>query len=79
MEFNLNCMVRGRDRSHISTVKISRANTVNGLRPAIKIKKGCVFYDADAKDIPLWNIPLPIDDSVEDNMMSVDFHTQYIL
>jgi hypothetical protein len=72
MKFNLNCMMRGGDRNHIFTIKISCTNTVDGLRHAIKIKKGCMFYDVDTNDIPLWNIPLPIDDSLRDNLVRLD-------
>lgn len=50
MEFNLNYVIRGDDPSHIVTVKISCANAVDRPRHAIKIKKGCMFCDAD---IPL--------------------------
>ena len=64
----LNCLVSGDDTDHIFTIEIPNAKNVSALKKAIKAEKQLAFQHIDADTLVLWNVSLPVDESLKDNL-----------
>jgi len=64
----LNCLVLGDDPNHVFAVEISNAKTVSALKKAIKNEKKHTFQHVDADALVLWNVSVPVDRSLEENI-----------
>jgi len=69
----LNCLVFGEDEERIFTVKINNTENVATLKEMIKEEKKVAFGSVDADTLDLWNVSLPYDDSLEENLTNLDF------
>ena len=56
---SLNCSILGPDVDNAFTVKISRGETVDTLKDAIKEKKSTKLSHIDADELDLWKVGHP--------------------
>jgi len=64
----LNCLVLGDDPNHIFAVEISNAKTASALKKAIKNEKKPAFDHVPADALVLWNVSVPVDRSLKENI-----------
>ena len=69
----LNCLVRGDHPNRIFQVKIAPTESVGALKEAIKEKKEKTFEHVDADALGLWNVTIPVDNTLKENLKSLDF------
>ncbi|KAG2090214.1 uncharacterized protein F5147DRAFT_28683 [Suillus discolor] len=67
-KFNLNCLVLGDHPRNIFPVRIRSTKIVGNLKDLIKEKNKHKFDAADAKDLELWKVDLPVDDTLKRNL-----------
>ncbi|KAG1784737.1 uncharacterized protein HD556DRAFT_199653 [Suillus plorans] len=66
--YKLNCIVLGDDPCHIFSVNVARTQSVYDLKKVIKDKNKPQFDHVDATHIDLWQVDLPVDETIEHNL-----------
>ena len=61
-------MVLGDDPNRVFAVEISNAKTVSALRETIKDKKKPAFDHVPADALVLWNVSIPVERNLEENV-----------
>ncbi|KAG2355629.1 hypothetical protein BDR07DRAFT_1492973 [Suillus spraguei] len=75
----LNCIVLCDDPSSIFAVNVEQTQTVCDFREAIKEKKKQQFSRVDADSIKLWQVDLPVNDTIEHTLSSLTLDTKKFL
>jgi hypothetical protein len=68
----LQCWVQGDDSDHIFPVEIEPTKTVGTLKKAIKDERQHSFQNVDAHALGLWNISIPLDDSLNESLNNLE-------
>ena len=66
-------MVLGHDASHIFPIEIAENKTVGALRKAIKDEKEHAFQHVDADNLILWQVSIPVNRNLTENISKLDF------
>jgi hypothetical protein len=70
---DLNCLLLSHHASHIFPIEIAGHKTISALRKVIKDEKGHVFHHIDTDTCILWNISIPVTQSLTENLNKFNF------
>jgi len=78
---NLTCLVLGVEDPayHTFPIQIVKEEQVSTLQEMIKAKRQRVFRGADAADLALWKVSIPIDDTLKATLHSNCLHISRIV
>jgi hypothetical protein len=65
--------VLGHDASRIFPIEIAERKTVGALRKAIKDEKDHAFQQVDADNLILWQVSIPVNQNLTENLSKLDF------
>ncbi|KAF9177895.1 hypothetical protein BGZ51_008187 [Haplosporangium sp. Z 767] len=72
VDLKLLCLVDGEPTSKIFSVKITSDDIVSDLKKLIKTENAVEFKDADANDLTLWRVSIPVDPAKKYDVVSLD-------
>jgi hypothetical protein len=75
----LQCWVQGDDSDRVFPVEIEPTKTVGTLKEVIKDKKQHSFQNVDADALDLWNVSIPLDDSLDERLNNLELAGRGIL
>jgi hypothetical protein len=70
---DLNRLVLGHDASRIFPIEIAENKSVRSLRKAIKDEKEHAFQHVDANNLILWQVSIPVNRNLTENLRKLDF------
>src|ERR1700685_1560405 len=70
---DLNRLVLGHDASRIFPIEIAENKSVRSLRKAIKDEKEHAFQHVDASNLILWQVSIPVNRNLTENLRKLDF------